>query len=69
VSPEPVVHGRIPEQGRWQEHEADDGPENVVEDAAEPMGEEPEYRDHESWWRNIKSGEYLKYYETQYANR
>jgi dTDP-glucose 4,6-dehydratase len=27
------------------------------------------YRDHESWWRNIKSGEYLKYYETQYANR
>jgi dTDP-glucose 4,6-dehydratase len=27
------------------------------------------YRDHESWWRNIKSGEYLKYYEAQYANR
>jgi dTDP-glucose 4,6-dehydratase len=27
------------------------------------------YRDHESWWRSIKSGEYLKYYETQYANR
>ena len=27
------------------------------------------YQDHESWWRNIKSGEYLKYYETQYANR
>jgi dTDP-glucose 4,6-dehydratase len=27
------------------------------------------YRDHESWWRNIKSGEYLKYYERQYAGR
>jgi dTDP-glucose 4,6-dehydratase len=27
------------------------------------------YKDHESWWRNIKSGEYLKYYDTQYANR
>ena len=27
------------------------------------------YRDHETWWRAIKSGEYLKYYETQYAGR
>jgi len=27
------------------------------------------YRDNENWWRGIKSGEYLKYYETQYANR
>ena len=27
------------------------------------------YRDHETWWRNIKSGEYLKYYETQYVKR
>src|SRR4051812_26472319 len=27
------------------------------------------YRDHEDWWRNIKSGEYLNYYETQYAGR
>jgi dTDP-glucose 4,6-dehydratase len=27
------------------------------------------YRDHEYWWRAIKSGEYLKYYETQYAGR
>ena len=27
------------------------------------------YRDHESWWRAIKSGDYLKYYETQYAGR
>src|SRR5688572_26129278 len=27
------------------------------------------YRDHEKWWRAIKSGEYLKYYETQYAGR
>jgi len=27
------------------------------------------YRTHERWWRAIKSGEYLKYYETQYAGR
>ncbi len=25
------------------------------------------YRDNESWWRAIKSGEYLKYYQTQYG--
>ena len=27
------------------------------------------YKDHEDWWRAIKSGDYLKYYETQYAGR
>jgi dTDP-glucose 4,6-dehydratase len=27
------------------------------------------YRDHEKWWREIKSGEYLKYYEQQYVKR
>ena len=27
------------------------------------------YKDNEKWWRSIKSGEYLKYYETQYAER
>jgi dTDP-glucose 4,6-dehydratase len=27
------------------------------------------FRTHENWWRAIKSGEYLKYYETQYAGR
>jgi dTDP-glucose 4,6-dehydratase len=27
------------------------------------------YKDNESWWRAIKSGEYLKYYEQQYAGR
>jgi dTDP-glucose 4,6-dehydratase len=27
------------------------------------------YKDHQDWWRNIKSGEYLKYYERQYATR
>jgi dTDP-glucose 4,6-dehydratase len=27
------------------------------------------YKTHESWWRAIKSGEYLKYYEKQYADR
>jgi dTDP-glucose 4,6-dehydratase len=27
------------------------------------------YKDHQDWWRAIKSGEYLKYYEKQYAGR
>lgn len=27
------------------------------------------YRDNETWWRAIKSGEYLKYYEQQYDGR
>jgi dTDP-glucose 4,6-dehydratase len=27
------------------------------------------FRKNESWWRAIKSGEYLKYYEAQYAGR
>ena len=27
------------------------------------------YRQNEGWWRAIKSGEYLRYYEQQYANR
>src|SRR4051794_8149199 len=27
------------------------------------------YKDHQDWWRAIKSGEYLKYYEQQYAGR
>jgi len=27
------------------------------------------YIEHESWWRRIKSGEYLSYYETWYGNR
>jgi dTDP-glucose 4,6-dehydratase len=27
------------------------------------------YRENQAWWRSIKSGEYLKYYETQYAGR
>ena len=27
------------------------------------------FRTHESWWRAIKSGEYLKYYDLQYAGR
>ena len=25
------------------------------------------YRNNEKWWRSIKSGEYLKYYEQQYG--
>ncbi len=27
------------------------------------------YRDHESWWRSIKTGQYLNYYEAQYLKR
>ena len=27
------------------------------------------YKDNQPWWRAIKSGEYLKYYQTQYAAR
>ncbi len=27
------------------------------------------YKDHQDWWRAIKNGEYLKYYQTQYAGR
>ena len=27
------------------------------------------FKDNESWWRSIKSGEYLRYYETQYATK
>jgi dTDP-glucose 4,6-dehydratase len=27
------------------------------------------FKQNESWWRSIKSGEYLKYYETQYSGR
>ncbi|MEZ0268109.1 MAG: dTDP-glucose 4,6-dehydratase [Phycisphaerae bacterium] len=27
------------------------------------------YHDNQDWWRAIKSGEYMKYYESQYANR
>ena len=27
------------------------------------------YRTHEQWWRSIKTGEYLKYYDQQYAAR
>ena len=27
------------------------------------------YQAHEEWWRKIKTGEYLKYYERMYGNR
>lgn len=27
------------------------------------------YRDNQAWWRAIKSGEYMRYYEAQYAGR
>ena len=27
------------------------------------------YKENETWWRRIKSGDYLKYYETQYVKR
>ena len=25
------------------------------------------FKENESWWKNVKSGEYQKYYETQYG--
>jgi dTDP-glucose 4,6-dehydratase len=27
------------------------------------------YRDHAEWWRELKSGEFRQYYETQYGKR
>jgi dTDP-glucose 4,6-dehydratase len=27
------------------------------------------YREHESWWRPLKSGEFRAYYERQYGRR
>jgi dTDP-glucose 4,6-dehydratase len=27
------------------------------------------YREHEAWWRPLKSGEFRSWYERQYANR
>jgi dTDP-glucose 4,6-dehydratase len=27
------------------------------------------YKDNESWWKNIKSGDYQKYYQKNYSNR
>jgi dTDP-glucose 4,6-dehydratase len=27
------------------------------------------YREHEAWWRPLKSGEFRAYYERQYGNR
>jgi dTDP-glucose 4,6-dehydratase len=27
------------------------------------------YREHEAWWRRVKSGEYRQYYEKQYSHR
>ena len=27
------------------------------------------FKDHQDWWRAIKSGEYLKYYDQQYSGR
>ena len=27
------------------------------------------YRDNESWWRNVKSGDFRKYYESHYKDK
>lgn len=27
------------------------------------------YKEHESWWKNVKSGDYQTYYQTQYQNK
>src|SRR5512142_364566 len=44
---EPVLHRRVPEQGRGQEDEPEERPEDRGEDPAEPPGEEPQQRDRE----------------------
>jgi len=41
MTAKPVMDGRVPEKGGGKEDEADYRPENVVEDTAEPMSEEP----------------------------
>ena len=47
------------ELGWWPKHKFDDAIKTTIQ----------WFKDNESWWRAIKSGEYLKYYETQYAGR
>ncbi len=47
------------ELGWWPKHKFEDAIKTTI----------GWFKDNESWWRSIKSGEYLKYYETQYAGR
>jgi dTDP-glucose 4,6-dehydratase len=47
------------ELGWWPKHKFEDAIKTTIQ----------WFKDNESWWRSIKSGEYLKYYETQYAGR
>jgi hypothetical protein len=48
VPTEHVVNGRIPEESGGKEYEADDWPQEVVKDTAEPVSEEPENGDDQS---------------------
>jgi hypothetical protein len=49
VTAEPVMDRRIPEKGHREKYEADNRPENIVEDPSEPMSEDPEERDDQTW--------------------
>lgn len=46
LSAVPMLHGDIPEQGRGQENEAQNRPENAVKNSLEPMAEKPKQNHH-----------------------
>ena len=47
------------ELGWWPKHKFEDAIKTTIQ----------WFKDNEQWWRSIKSGEYLKYYDSQYAGR
>lgn len=51
-----VQHDRIPEQGRRQKDEPEQGEQDRVEQALEPWGEKPEAKDNEPWDEQGKKG-------------
>ncbi|MCL5775062.1 MAG: dTDP-glucose 4,6-dehydratase [Patescibacteria group bacterium] len=53
-------HGKISKELGWQpKYQLDEALENCVK----------WYTENRAWWEKVKSGEYLKYYEQQYAKR
>ena len=54
-----IDFSKIKNELGWQPRTSfEDGMEQTVE----------WYKTNESWWRDVKSGEYQKYYEKQYSN-
>lgn len=49
-------HTKLQELGWQPRYQFEDALKNTIE----------WYKDHEGWWKKIKSGEYLEYYKTQY---